>query len=252
MRIVSVGQVVFATVLVAFGVIGLVQGDFTAPWVPVAEDLPGRALLVYVCAAILVATGAGLLLRRGASAAAGVLLASLLLWTLVFRVREIVKAPGEFGSWDGCAELLVSVAAAWALYAQLAARPRFATGATGVRIARTLYGLAMIPFGLAHYIYPNETITLIPDYVPAHWAVAYLTGTAFLAAGVAIVTGVWARLAAALSVVQIGLFTILVWIPRLIEGSLSEFQRTEFAVSIALTAAGWVVADSYRSVRARG
>ncbi|MEO8879128.1 MAG: DoxX family protein [Gemmatimonadaceae bacterium] len=251
MRIRSLGHAVFATTFIALGVLGMVKGSFTPVWAPVPKWVPARELLVYLCALISLASGIGLLWSRTAAAASRLLLASLVLWFVILRVPRLFLTPTSQDSWSGLGETAVMVAGAWVLYAWLAtgwdrAHLAPATGDNGVRIARALYGFALLPFGEAHLRYAKETAALVPAWLPFHMVWVYLTGCAFIAAGIAVLIGICARLAAALSALQIGLFTVLVWLPIMLAGSKDPFQVSEAILSFAITAGAWVVADSYR------
>ena len=250
MRIASVGHAVFAAILIAIGIIGLVQGGFGPIWDGVPKALPAREALAWASTFICLACGVGLFWRRSAAASSRLLLAWLLLWMLLVKGRFIVLQPTVEVVYESWGETAVLVAAAWVLYAWLATdwdrmHVGFATGDRGVRIARVIYALALIGFGFSHIAYPTDTAGLVPAWIPGHMAWVYITGTAYLAAAAAILTGVWARLAATLSVAQIAGFTLLVWGPSVVAGPKPD-QWSEFVLSCALTAGAWVVADSYR------
>jgi uncharacterized membrane protein len=253
MRIASVGRAFFAATMIGIGILGLIRGDFTALWDPVPKDLPARNALVYLCAFISIACGFGLLWRRTAVLAARVLLAYSLLWLLLLRVPSVLFSFAIDSWWSAC-KTAVMTAAAWVIYVWFAVdwdkqRLGFATGDNGLRIARVLYGLALIPLGIAHFLYLKQTAVLVPGWLPSPVFWACFTGGAYIAAGVAIVIGVFAWLAALLSALETGLITLLVWVPIAVAGQPSPFQWGEIVVSVALTAAAWVVADSYRSVQ---
>jgi uncharacterized membrane protein len=252
LRIASAGHALFALTLIGIGIRGLAAiPHFAVIWTSVPRPVPLRAALASLTALLSLGCGAGLLFKRSAAAASRVLLGSLASWLLLVKGYYIVTSPLVEGSYQSAGETAVLAAAAGVLYAWFAsggelAPPPSSAGARDVRLARGLYALALIAFGLSHFAYLDLTAPLVPAWLPGHVFWAYFTGSAYLAAAAAVLSGVLARLAAALSAAQMGLFTVLVWMPLAVTGRLSSGQWTEFGLSWALTAAAWVVADSFR------
>ena len=250
LRVSNVSHAVFSVVLIGWGILGLVQGDFSPVWQSVPESFPGRILLVYITTFLCIAWGIGLLFRRTAAIAARDLLGWLMAWLLLLRLPWMVVNFGV-GTWWSASSTAIMTAGVWLLYAKITwngERQRFGflAGDKGMRIARILFGLGLIPIGLAHFLYLDATAPLVPAWMqwPVFWS--YFTGGAFIAAGLAMIVGICARLAAILITVQIALLTLLVWIPLAVAGRLNAFQWGELEVSIVLTACAWVAADSYR------
>ncbi len=252
MRIAGMGHAVFAATMIALGILGLITGDFAPIWNSVPTGLPAREGLAYLCALISLGCGIGLLWQR--AAAARVLFVYLLLWMLLIKGRYIFLAPTAEVSYQSCGETAVIVAGAWVLYAWCASDwdkrwLSFAVGDKGVRMARVLYGLALIAFGLSHFAYVNLTAPLVPAWLPAPVFWTYFSGCTYVAAGAAVSIGVYARLAAVLSAIQMAMFLLLVWVPILLAGNIGAFQWGETVVNWALIAGAWVVADSFRGIK---
>ncbi len=113
------------------------------------------------------------------------------------------------------------------------------------RVGQLVFGVCALLFGGAHFFYMNMTAPLVPKWLPpaqVFWG--YATGVGFVAAGVAILTGVQARLAAILLTAMIGSFTLLVHVPMLVADPSSHASWAECAANVAVLGAAWVVADS--------
>jgi uncharacterized membrane protein len=251
MRIASIAHAVFAVTMIALGAAGLFHRDFLPLWNPIPVSGPAGSLLIYLSAFISLASGIGLLIKSMAVIAARLLLSTLSLWLLLFRLPNFLLEPAFRACWS-VFPLVVMLAATWVLYVWFAADwdhkyLSFVGSNNGLRVARVLYGLCLIFFGVAHFIDAKDTVSLIPHWLPGHLFWAYFTGCAFIAAGLATLFGFCSRLAVALSALQIGLFLFVVWIPIVATGSKDPFQWSETILNLALLAGAWVVADSYRS-----
>jgi hypothetical protein len=141
-------RIAFALTFIGI-VVGVLSGFAGPIWQPVAEGTPGYGLLGYLSGLVALGCGAGLLAKPTSTVAALVLTIVLILWTAVFKLPFIFKAPLVEGSYQSNAENWVLIAAAWVLYAELAASGKGVASDLAKRIAWLLYGLALIAFGLA-------------------------------------------------------------------------------------------------------
>ncbi len=250
MRIASPGHAAFAIMMIVLGALGFFHPELVSLWNPISVNVPAHDFLVHLIAVISLASGVGLLVHPIAGIAARLLLTTLLLWLLLMRLSNFFFQPVFAACWS-VFPLLLMVAAAWVLYVWFAVgRDRnhlsLISGNNGLRIAHFLYGLSLIFFGIAHFVDVKDTLSLIPHWLPGHLFLAYFTGCAFIAAGLATVTGICARLAVTLSTIQLALFLFLVWIPIVAKGSNDPFQWSETILNAALCAGAWVMTDSYR------
>jgi len=240
------GTRVYGAAAIALGIIGLVWGDFATVWQPVPASVPHRIALAYATAILLLVAGAVIQWRR-AFRAALLLLATLYLIAACLWVRRIIGYPQLIGTWSGFAEEFSLTVAAVAVYATSTSRnERWAP--LLARVCRVLFGSCAIAFGLAHLLALPQTASLVPAWLPPgqrFWAVT--TGGAFLLAGVSMITGISAMMAARLLTAMLALFGLLVWAPSAFRSPHEHIVWAGNAINLAITAAAWMMADSLRS-----
>lgn len=237
------GVRVFGLGALALGVIGLIWGDFALQWQPVPDGLPSRQIVAYVSAGVLVLAGASLILRKGAAVGAWALTLSYVVWVLALHAPRVFAKPLDVSIWLGFAEILTLAAGGLVAVTQIAG-----LGARTVRlveVARLAFGAALLVFGLSHFVYAKFTADMVPAWIPpsqTFWA--YATGAFHIAAGLAFLSGVQARIAAWCLTAMLGGFVLLLHAPRVFADPTSRLEWTMLAIALSLTGAAWTMADA--------
>ncbi len=246
------GRILFAIAMIGMGVLSFAFHDFASPWQPVPPDFPMRSLLACLSGGFLLGAGAGLWGKRTAAPAALLLGANWALWALI-RIVQGLANPAHVYVWLGIAENLAIVSGALILYATLGgSHGGFLAGENAQRRARILFGAACLVFGLSHFMYADFTARMIPAWLPGRLGLAYLTGAGHAAAGIAILSTRFSRLAAILEAAMMTLFVVLVHAPSIgmapppFWAPTYQMQWTLLLGALTLAASGWCISDSLR------
>ena len=239
-----VGAWVFGLSSAALGVVGLLWRDFTEPWLPAPAEGGLRTPLAILFSLLLLIGGAAILhprfARRGGLLVAAVILLPLVLWML-----RVAHYPQAVGTWLGVAEQSAVIAGAAILAALAIAPPRMTAPERVARGAGLVFGLCCLMFGVAHFMAMKETAALAPAWLPLGGkAWAMLTGAADILAGLAILTGVQAQLAAKLTALMFAIFGLLVWLPMLVAKPGLQMNWGGTAITFLLAGAALLVAEA--------
>jgi uncharacterized membrane protein len=244
----------FAIGISGLGVSCLVYGDFAEQWQSVPPWFPWPHGLAYASGALLVAGGIGLLFERAAAGCAFALTVYLSIWVLV-RAADLVPHVTSIGHSYAFCEAMAPFVGSWILWASLvrAGDPRsiqLLHGKRAMRVARVLFGAACVVFGLSHFAFAQFTAEMVPRWLPARLWLAYLTGACHIAAGLGILSSIFARLAATLEAFMLGSFVLLVHVPSLAMAPppgwapSPQIQWTELLLAWVLAASAGIVATS--------
>jgi uncharacterized membrane protein len=188
------GRWIFAFAIAVFGAenIACATGIFPVPGppassMPVLPFLPSIPWLVILFGVIWIASAIGLLTERWRRVSAYTLGVTYIFWTLVHVLPKYIASPGDMGLRTIVFEPL-SLACIALLLPGPAATPKALSIACRVVVA-----VAMIVFGVDHFIGIVFIGSLIPNWIPLHQPFVAFFGAVFIAAGVGIGLGMIER-----------------------------------------------------------
>jgi uncharacterized membrane protein YphA (DoxX/SURF4 family) len=241
---IAFGWRVYGLGVMALGMACLAFGDFD-PGQPVPKNFPARTALAYAAGAFMVAAAAAVEWRRTEAWGAAALTVYYALFVVILMNGHLALTHyAVFVTYENIAMQLAIAAGGLIVYATTA-RLDAALAARLTSLGRLAFGVCSLVFGGAHFVYMNLTAPLVPKWLPPtqeFWG--YATGIGFVAAGVAILTGVQSRLAAILVTAMLASFGLLVNERMLLADHSSHWNWSESAVNLAVIGAAWVVADS--------
>jgi uncharacterized membrane protein YphA (DoxX/SURF4 family) len=163
----------------------------------------------------------------------------LLFWIVALHGPLVTAAPGDVRRWLYLGEVLAIACGALMLWAT----PGHGRAAMAARLG---FALSLLTFGASHFAYLKVTAAVVPAYIPAPMAVARITGAAHVAAGLALLSNLLPRLAAALEAAMMSVFVLLVNAPDVLSSPTNRGAWTALLAEGALVGAAWIVAAALR------
>jgi len=243
----KLGRFFFTIPLIVFAIEYVARGRWQGGMPPVPPWTHGEHIFSYVAGAVLLLISISLLLNKEARLSATIL-GLLFMFSVVFlhawkHFSEMIhdgntrtRALETFALGGAAFILAVLVSKGSSIQFLSSANPMLAV------IGRYIYAFSMIIFGVQHFMYAQFIAFLIPKWMPAHLFLAYFTGTAFIAAGVAIAVHILSRLASVLLGLMFFLWVVTLHTPRVIASPHNTDELVSLLVALAFSGASFLLA----------
>ena len=237
----NLGRHVFGMAALAFGLVTLAWPDYK-DWDQLRYVLNATSgpVFVYAAATAQIFGGAAIQFRRTAKTGAVALGAVYLVFALLC-LPQIAATPQIYVRWGNFFEQFSLVTGATIVYAR---RSSAWAPETLDRTGRILFGSCAASFSLEQAIYLDATAHLVPKWLPPNqtfWAVT--TTVSFALAAAALLANRMALLATRLVTIMVAIFGLFVWVPMLLWDPHSHANWSEFAETVAIAGAAWILAD---------
>jgi hypothetical protein len=250
-KIMTKGQFLFGIAIVAFGVEDFFCAHFGlavrgVPW------FPANPFLEYLTGAVLIAAGLSIAANIRTRTTAILLGFLFLVYVLFFELPQVVAQPLDLSVRSVCFEALALSAAAWTLAQTLPrGNSRWESMLDRVTVLGPyLFAISSVVFGSTHFLILRFISSLIPTWIPGGLFWAYLTGAAFVAAGLSIAIRWMDEWAAFLLGVMFLLWVVLLHSPRVVAHPHNTDEWSSAFIALAMCGGSWIVAKNAQQRRA--
>jgi uncharacterized membrane protein len=253
-----VGIWVYGLASAAAGIMDLIWGGFDADHQPIqafGDHIPGVTAFAFITAVWMIAGGAAILWRRS-SRAGGAALAGIYFVFSIFWLPRLYYAPHILGlRFSVCVGVLAGLGSQLIVFAAGAlvfaaaetngsSRPRI------LLIARWIFGLSSIDFGLSHLTDLHDNLMYVPKWMPLgaeFWII--VTGICFVLAGLAILLAIQDIPAAWLLGLMFLAFNVIALPQFIFADPKNHGAWGGYAYNLAAVGACWVFAETLASLR---
>lgn len=232
--IINTGKYIFATTLAAFAIIQFITAALPSALMPLPKEMPGKVVIAYVSGLIFLLTAIAVFINRKAALMAMVSGFVFLLFLIYPHTPKLISNVYNAGEWVVFLEILALACGCFILANSVTA------GSAGIRnaglIARYLFAVVLLIFGIQHVMYENFILTLIPAWMLVKLLLARMVTTAFFATALSIGLNLFTRLSTTLTGFMFVIFVATLHAPRVFLRPTKETEWT--SLSIALAAAG--------------
>jgi uncharacterized membrane protein YphA (DoxX/SURF4 family) len=261
-KIVKQGKLLFAVAIAAIGAENLICAHVSQPVfaknppvVPVIPFVPAIPFLVYPVGIALLAAGLSIAANIRPRSAAILLGFFFLLCVLVLFMPKAIASPLDLNVRTCVFEEMALGASALTLAGCLRVEERSSAG-VGLLLDKFiasgsyLFAISSFVFGITHFLILRFIASLVPAWIPGGLFWAYLTGTAFIAAGISIATGVMARWGAFWLGIMFLFWFLLLHAPRVVIHPHNPAEWSSAFIALGMCGGSWTCA--WHSLQSRG
>ena len=247
-NLLRIGRYFLAVPLLAFAIQYLVFGKYLGGLPPMPPWAQGAGFGAYPVGTLLLVTSTTIFINRRVRLLSIVTGAWFVFCFFVFHLQHAGSVWGNGTDRTRALETLCIGVGLLALAALAPAEGSVALSAGANRKlllgSRMTFGVSMAIFGWQHFMYAQFLVNLVQTWLPAHAFWIYFTGTAMMAAGLAIATGILTRIAGIWLGIMFASWFLTLHLPRVLAAIHNQDEITSMFVALAFAGVSLIFAAS--------